>query len=110
MTDTNLETMLADGGDIVTLLRNQQTGPNAYPGVPAEYSNWRSEQQAWAQTCVLFNQSYHMVDLEVSGPDAFAMLNHLGVNNLVDALRVAIRAGAIGPLLRRNAAVSRDRA
>ena len=81
MTDTNLETMLADGGDIVTLLRNQQTGPNAYPGVPAEYSNWRSEQQAWAQTCVLFNQSYHMVDLEVSGPDAFAMLNHLGVNS-----------------------------
>ena len=81
MTDNSLEAMLDNSGDIVELLRNQQSGPNAYPGVPAEYSNWRSEQMAWAQTCVLFNQSYHMVDLEVSGPDAFAMLNHLGVNS-----------------------------
>lgn len=80
MTQT-LEAMLSGGGDIVELLRNQQTGPNAYPGVPAEYSNWRSEQLAWVETCVLFNQSYHMVDLEVSGPDAFAMLNYLGVNS-----------------------------
>ncbi|CAN5885801.1 aminomethyltransferase family protein [soil metagenome] len=81
MTDKTLESVLSDSGDIVELLRNQQTGPNAYPGVPAEYSNLRSEQQAWAKTCVLFNQSYHMVDLEVSGPDAFAMLNYLGVNS-----------------------------
>ena len=81
MTHASLESLLNEAGDIVELLRNQQTGPNAYPGVPAEYSNWRSEQRAWAETCVLFNQSYHMVDLEVSGPDAFAMLNHLGVNS-----------------------------
>lgn len=81
MTDKSLESILSDSGDIVELLRNQQTGPNAYPGVPAEYSNWRDEQMAWSKTCVLFNQSYHMVDLEVSGPDAFAMLNHLGVNS-----------------------------
>jgi syringate O-demethylase len=49
--------------------------------VPAEYSNWRNEQQAWANSCVLFNQSFHMVDLAVEGPDAFAMLNHLGINS-----------------------------
>lgn len=81
MTDTNLQTLLADSGDIVDLLRNQQTGPNVYPGVPAEYSNWRDEQRSWSQSCVLFNQSYHMVDLAVEGPDAFAMLNYLGVNS-----------------------------
>jgi syringate O-demethylase len=73
--------VLDASGDIVVLLRNQQSGPNAYPGVPAEYSNWRDEQQGWAKTCVLFNQSYHMVDLEVSGPDAFAMLNYLSINS-----------------------------
>jgi syringate O-demethylase len=77
----NLNEILADCGDVVDFLRNQQVGPNVYPGVPAEYSNWRVEQRAWQQTCVLFNQSYHMVDLEVTGPDAFAMLNHLGVNS-----------------------------
>ena len=81
MSGKNLNEILADCGDVVDFLRNQQVGPNVYPGVPAEYSNWRVEQRAWQQTCVLFNQSYHMVDLEVSGPDAFAMLNHLGVNS-----------------------------
>ena len=82
MSSKNLNEILADCGDVVDFLRNQQVGPNVYPGVPAEYSNWRLEQRAWQQTCVLFNQSYHMVDLEVTGPDAFAMLNHLGVNSL----------------------------
>lgn len=81
MTGNSLQTLLDQNGDIVELLRNQQTGPNAYPGVPAEYSNWREEQRGWAQTCVLFNQSYHMVDLAVEGPDAFAMLSYLGVNS-----------------------------
>ncbi|PCD01985.1 glycine cleavage system protein T [Sphingomonas spermidinifaciens] len=81
MTDQSLQSILDQSGDIVDLLRNQQVGPNVYPGVPGEYSNWRSEQIAWAQTAVLFNQSFHMVDLEVSGPDAFAMLNYLGINS-----------------------------
>ena len=60
MTEQTLQQLLDASGDIVELLRNQQSGPNVYPGVPAEYSNWRSEQQAWAKTCVLFNQSFHM--------------------------------------------------
>jgi len=81
MTADSLESVLQSAGDIVEFLRNQQTGPNAYPGVPAEYSNWRDEQWAWQHTCVLYNQSYHMVDLAVEGPDAFAMLNHLGINS-----------------------------
>jgi len=81
MTATSLEALLPSAGDIVAYLRNQQTGPNAYPGVPAEYSNWRDEQWAWQHTCVLYDQSYHMVDLAVEGPDAFAMLNHLGINS-----------------------------
>ena len=81
MTGQNLQQLLDASGNTVELLRNQQTGPNVYPGVPGEYSNWRSEQIAWQKSAVLFNQSYHMVDLEVSGPDAFAMLNYLGVNS-----------------------------
>ena len=65
----------------VELLRNSQTGPNVYPGVPAEYTNWRDEQQAWQNTGVLFNQSYHMADLAVEGPDAFKLLANLGINS-----------------------------
>ncbi len=77
---SSLESFLAASGDLVELVRNQQVGPNVYPGVPAEYSNWRSEQWAWYNTAVLYNQSYHMVDLAVKGPDAFKMLEYLGVN------------------------------
>jgi syringate O-demethylase len=80
MADT-LESILAGTPDVVTMLRNQQTGPNVYPGVPAEYTNWRAEQWAWQHSAVLFNQSYHMVDLEVRGADAFAMLEYLAINS-----------------------------
>jgi len=81
MTANSLQAVLDSHPDIVGFLRNQQTGPNVYPGVPAEFTNWRDEQWAWQHTAVLYNQSYHMVDLLVEGPDAFKMLNYLGVNS-----------------------------
>ena len=49
--------------------------------MPAEYSNWRKEQKAWADAAVLFNQSYHMVELYVRGPDAMALLEYLAINS-----------------------------
>jgi len=77
----SLEDRLQAAGNPVELLRNSQAGPNVYPGVPAEFTNWRDEQQAWQRTCVLFNQSYHMADLAVEGPDAQKLLSHLAVNS-----------------------------
>ena len=65
----------------VTLLRNSRIGAHVYPGVPNEYTNWRDEQRAWQQTCVLFNQSYHMTDMYLEGPDALKLLSALGVNS-----------------------------
>ncbi len=76
-----LQQKLDSAGNVVELLRNQQVGPNPYPGVPAEYSNWRNEQRGWAESAVLFNQSYHMVELYVRGPDAFALLEYLAINS-----------------------------
>jgi glycine cleavage system aminomethyltransferase T len=81
MSVKSLEDLLQSVKSPAHLLRNQQTGPNAYPGVPAEYTNWRDEQRAWQQSCVLFNQSYHMADLAVEGPDAIKLLSYLGVNS-----------------------------
>jgi syringate O-demethylase len=77
----NLEELLQAAGDPVQLLRNSPAGPNVYPGVPAEFTNWRDEMQAWQTTCVLFNQSYHMADLAVEGPDALRLLSALAVNS-----------------------------
>jgi vanillate/3-O-methylgallate O-demethylase len=64
----------------VELLRNAQIGPYAFPGVP-EYTNWRDEQRAWRETCVLFEQSHHMTNLYVEGPDALRLLSDFGVNS-----------------------------
>jgi syringate O-demethylase len=81
MAEKNLQELLGTVQSPVELLRNAQVGPNVYPGVPAEYTNWRDEQQAWQQTCVLFNQTFHMAELMVEGPDALALLTSLGVNS-----------------------------
>ena len=81
MSPRNLEDLLATAASPVDLLRNSQAGPNVYPGVRAEYTNWIDEQQAWQKTCVLFNQTYHMADLAVEGPDALKLLSHLAVNS-----------------------------
>ena len=80
MTHKSLEDVLQAVGSPVKLLRESQTGPYIYPVVPAEYSNWRDEQRAWRETCILFNQSYHMTDMYVEGPDAPKVLERLGVN------------------------------
>jgi glycine cleavage system aminomethyltransferase T len=80
MSHRSLEDLLQGVESPVELLRNSQVGPNVYPGVPAEFTNWRDEQSAWQHTCVLFNQSYHMADLAVEGPDAVKLLSRLGVN------------------------------
>src|SRR5258708_26173187 len=77
----SLESLLNGIDSIVEFLRNQQAGPNVYPGVPAEYTNWRDEQRALAESCVLFNPSYHMAELMVEGPDAFAFLNGLRIHS-----------------------------
>jgi syringate O-demethylase len=81
VSNRSLEDLLATTESPVELLRNAEAGPNVYPGVPAEFTNWRDEQQAWQQTCVLFNLSYHMNDLAVEGPDALRLLSDLAVNS-----------------------------
>jgi syringate O-demethylase len=75
-----LEDLLQAAANPVHYLRNSPSGPNVYPGVPPEYTNWRDEQQAWQKACVLFNLSFHMADLYVEGPDAQKLLSHLAIN------------------------------
>ncbi|HEX4133747.1 MAG TPA: hypothetical protein VHY84_03920 [Bryobacteraceae bacterium] len=79
MSEKHLEALLQKTTP-VKLLRNSQIGAHVYPVVRAEYTNWRDEQQAWQKTCILFNQSYHMTDMYVEGPDALRLLSDLGIN------------------------------
>ncbi len=81
MAHKNLEEALQAAGNPVKMLRNSQIGAYVYPVVAPEFTNWRDEQRAWAETCVLFDQSHHMVNLFVQGPDALKLLSHLGTNS-----------------------------
>ena len=73
--------LLQTAGSSGRAARNSQIGPYVYPKVPSEFSNWRDEQRAWRDTCCLFDQSHHMTDLSIKGPDALKLLSTLGVNS-----------------------------
>jgi syringate O-demethylase len=77
----SLESLISSTDNVVDMLRNVDTGPNVYPGVPSEFTNWRDEQEAWQKTCVMFDLSYHMVDLRLEGPGAMDLLSHVGFNS-----------------------------
>lgn len=65
----------------VEILRNSQTGMYVYPVVAPEFSNWRTEQEAWRHSAVLFDQSHHMDELIVEGPQATEFLAYHGINS-----------------------------
>jgi vanillate/3-O-methylgallate O-demethylase len=81
MSSQSLQDLLQTVGSPVELARNSQIGPYVYPSVPSEFSNWRDEQHAWRDTCCLFDQSYHMTDMYIRGPDALRLLSDLAVNS-----------------------------
>ena len=81
MSPRNLEEVLKAAGNTVDHLRNSQLGAYIYPVVPAEFSNWRSEMQAWREAAVLFDQTHHMAEMLVEGADAFNYLERLTINS-----------------------------
>lgn len=84
MTAKNLQELLDQTGNTVEMLRNSQIGAYIYPVVPPEFSNWRREQRAWRETAILFDQSHHMVNLFISGPDALKLISDTGINSVAN--------------------------
>jgi vanillate/3-O-methylgallate O-demethylase len=68
----------------IDLLRNSKIGMYIYPVVAPEFTNWRSEQIAWRNSAVLFDQSHHMDELIVEGPDAAAFLQGFAINSFAN--------------------------
>jgi len=77
----NLQQALDAAGNAVDMLRNSQMGAYVYPVVPSEFTNWRDEQHAWRHGVVLFDQTHHMANLYVEGPDAVKMVSYLSTNS-----------------------------
>ena len=84
MPNRSLEDVLQSVDSPVEMLRNSQIGAYMYPVVAPEFSNWRDEQRAWRESAVLFDQSHHMAELMVEGPDAFELLESLAINSFAD--------------------------
>lgn len=79
---TSLETMIADAGGAVPLLRSSNLGPYQFPGIPPEFTNWRDEVRAWKDGVALLEQSYHMTELHLRGSEVIPFLKDLAVNKL----------------------------
>jgi vanillate/3-O-methylgallate O-demethylase len=84
MSAKNLQELLDQAGNTVELLRNSQLGAYIYPVVPAEFTNWRREVISWRESAVLFDQSHHMANLFISGPDALKLISDNGINSVAN--------------------------
>jgi glycine cleavage system aminomethyltransferase T len=85
----NLEDRLASIPNLVDHFYNDTLAPHvkARPGltpVPMEQSTWVEEQRAWRNTAVLFDQSHHMPELFLRGPDAMRLLTRVGINSFAN--------------------------
>lgn len=81
MAPRNLQEVLDSSRGAVDLLRNSQIGSYIYPVVPADFQNWIKEQTAWRETAVLFDQSHHMDNLFMKGPDAIKLISATAINS-----------------------------
>ena len=81
MSVQSLESLLRGAGNTVELLRNSQIGAYVYPVVPTEFSNWRTEQQAWRHSAVLFDQCHHMAEITLKGADALKLCSYSTINS-----------------------------
>jgi vanillate/3-O-methylgallate O-demethylase len=71
----------AAGSTLALLAHPVPVAPGAVLPYTPFHSNWRDEQRAWGETAVLFNQSWHMTDFYVSGPDALKLLSDTSTNS-----------------------------
>ena len=89
MTEQSLQTMIdADESIVDRFYRNApKTALNIFgvmmpvDAVRAEFTSWRDEQRSWREGVALHDQSYHMHNLLLTGPDAVALLSHLAINS-----------------------------
>lgn len=80
MTFSSLQQKIDLLGNPAIFLRDVPVGAYQYP-VQSQFSNWRDEQRSWRETVGLLDQSLHMTDLYIEGPDTIRLLAEVGVNS-----------------------------
>lgn len=77
-----LQNRMDSAGGATQLLRSAPLGRYVFPVIPPEFTNWRDEIRAWKDGVALLEQSYHMCELHLRGPDVIPLLAELSVNKL----------------------------
>lgn len=75
-----LQSLIDKAGNPVKLLRSAPLGRYVFPVIPPEFTNWRDEMRSWKESVALLEQSYHMCELHLSGPQVIPLLSKLAVN------------------------------
>lgn len=80
----SLENLLRGYSSPVARLSDTRAGGFVFPVVPPEHTSWQNEQRAWREDCVLMDQTHHMVDLYINGPDTYRLLSDTAVNSFAN--------------------------
>jgi vanillate/3-O-methylgallate O-demethylase len=81
MAAENLAQVLQSADNVARMFRNNDLSWQPYV-FREEYTNWIEEQRAVRESVAVVDQSYHMEILQLEGPDAIDLLDHLCVNSL----------------------------
>ncbi|MEN7538260.1 aminomethyl transferase family protein [Aurantiacibacter flavus] len=102
----SLEQRISEAGNPHTMLWESQDPPIVSTPVTPEFTNWRDEQKAWRTNAVLFDQSHHMADLNIKGPDALKLIQETAINSVakfpIDSAKQYIATNAEGQLIGDN--------
>lgn len=76
----SLQQMIDEAKSPAHMLQNAPTGAFEFP-VQSMWSNLIDEGEAWRKSAILFDQSFHMTELRMTGPDTRRLLSDFSVNN-----------------------------
>jgi vanillate/3-O-methylgallate O-demethylase len=79
---SSLQSLMDAAGGPVNLLRSAPLGRYVFPKIPPEFTNFRDEMRAWKSSVAMLEQSYHMCELHLRGPQVIDLLAELSVNKL----------------------------
>lgn len=77
----SLQDNIDQAGSALALLTARSADVSTVFPYPPEYTSWQDEQRAWGETALMFDQSLHMSDMFMSGPDVRRLLSDTSVNS-----------------------------
>lgn len=77
----SLEEKLSPSENLAIKFRNAdlQSKDVHWDVYPDQYTSWIEEQRAWRESCILMDQSYHLANYYIEGPDALKVNADLGL-------------------------------